>query len=342
MKFSARQIADLVSGTIDGDPLVEIHTVAKIEEAGPGSLAFLANPKYYPFIYKTGASIVLVQTEFVPDQPVKPTLIRVQDPYSSFATLLEYYQQFRLDKRGISPLASIHPTAVIGEDCYIGDFTSIGEGVVVGKGSKIYPQVYLGDNVTVGEDTTIHPGVKVYFDTKIGSHCIIHSGVVLGADGFGFAVQSDHQYKKVPQIGNVVIEDYVELGANTAIDRATLGSTIIRRGVKLDNFVQVAHNVEIGEDTVIAAHTGISGSTKVGSRCIIAGQVGFNGHIQVADDVKVGAQSGVAATISEAGVSVLGTPAIDASLNKRMLVWFRRLPELGARISALEKLMKQG
>jgi UDP-3-O-[3-hydroxymyristoyl] glucosamine N-acyltransferase len=341
MKFTAQQIAELVSGTVEGNILEEVDTVAGIEAAGKGSLAFLANPKYIPQIYTTGASIVLVQKDFKPENPVQATLIRVEDPYTSFAILLAFYQKMLGEKKGISSLAFIHPTAAVGEGCYIGEFSYIGEGAVIGNHVKIYPQVYIGDKVQVGDDTVLHPGVKVYHDCKLGRSCILHSGVVIGADGFGFAAQSDHQYKKVPQIGNVVIDDYVEMGANTTVDRATMGSTLIGRGVKLDNLVQIAHNVEIGEDTVIAALTGISGSTKIGKQCIIAGQVGFVGHITVADGVRIGAQSGVSAAITAEGKAFLGTPAVDASLQKRILVWIRNLPDLASRLTELEKKIRK-
>ncbi len=337
MKFNAEQIASLINGTVEGDPHVEVDTVSRIEEAEKGSLAFLANPKYNRFLYTTEASIVLISRIFNIEGPVKSTLIRVDDPYTAFAGLLEIYRKYRFEKEGLSDTAAIHETAVLGEGCYVGDLAFIGEGVILGKGVKIWPQVYIGDKVIVGDNTIIYPGVKVYHDTVIGADCTIHSGVVIGADGFGFAVQSDKRYLKVPQVGNVVIEDNVEIGANTTIDRATIGSTIIRRGVKLDNLVQVAHNVEIGSDTVIAAQTGISGSVKIGSRCLIAGQVGFVGHIEIADDVIIGAQSGVPASIKTPGSIVLGSPAIDASLYKRILVWFRRLPEIGSKINLLEK-----
>jgi UDP-3-O-[3-hydroxymyristoyl] glucosamine N-acyltransferase len=337
MRFTAVQIAELVQGTIVGDPNAEVYTVAKIEEGFPGSLAFLANPKYTPHLYTTGASIVLVREDLHPEKPVDSTLIRVKDPYTAFARLLEVYQQKSQPQAGVSPLAYVHPSAVLGENCYVGEFAWIGQGVVIGQEVKIYPQVYLGDRSAVGDHTIIYPGVKAYHDTQIGAHCILHAGVILGADGFGFAPQSDQHYLKVPQIGNVVLEDHVEIGANTTVDRATLGSTIIRKGVKLDNLVQVGHNVEIGEDTVIAAQTGISGSTHIGKRCLIAGQVGMIGHIRIADRVTIGAQSGVSASIPDEGAIVMGSPAIDASLYKRILVWFRKLPELGTRVSQLEK-----
>jgi UDP-3-O-[3-hydroxymyristoyl] glucosamine N-acyltransferase len=336
MKFTARQIADLIGGQVDGNPEAEVSEVGKIENAASGSLAFLANPKYTGYLYTTGATIVLVRNDFVPEHPVGATLIRVENPYDAFATLLEFYQQAKLSGKGISPKASVHETATIGEGVYIGDFAVIGEGVVIGNGARIYPQVYVGDGASVGEGSILYAGVKVYHDCRIGNHCILHSGVVIGADGFGFAVQTDQSYRKVPQTGNVILEDYCEIGANTTIDRATLGSTMICKGVKLDNLVQVAHNVEIGENTVIAAQTGISGSAKLGSRCMVAGQVGFVGHIEVADEVKIGAQSGVSGSIREKGAIMMGSPAIDASLYKRILVWFRKLPDLANRIQDIE------
>ncbi len=339
MNITARQIADLVSGIVEGDPKTEVNNIGKIENAKPGMLAFLANPKYTGYIYTTGASVVLVRQDFIPEQSIQATLIRVEDPYAAFARLLEYYQQShsRGHEPGIAETASVHPGATLGEDIFIGDFVYIGRNAVIGKGTIIYPHGYIGENVVIGENTILYPGVKVYHDSHIGSNCILHAGVVIGADGFGFAVQADHQYAKVPQTGNVMIEDDVEIGANTTIDRATIGSTIIRRGVKLDNLIQVAHNVEVGEDTVIAAQTGISGSTKIGSRCMIAGQVGMVGHIEIADDVKIGAQSGVSSGIKVKGAVVLGSPAIDANLFKRILVWFRKLPDLAERLQTLEQ-----
>jgi UDP-3-O-[3-hydroxymyristoyl] glucosamine N-acyltransferase len=337
MKFTARQIADLLSGQVEGDQHAEVHTIAKIEAAGEGSLAFLANPKYTPFLYTTNATIVLVSRQFIPEKPVRATLIRVENPYDSFAQLLELVQQVRSNKRGVSPNASVHPSAILGNDVYVGDFAFIGERARIGDGVKIYPQVYVGDDVQIGDSSTLFPGVKAYQDTQIGNNCIIHAGVVLGADGFGFAIQQDHHYRKVPQIGNVVIEDFVEIGANTTIDRATMGSTIIRKGVKLDNLIQIGHNVEVGEDTVIAALTGVSGSTRIGSRCMIAGQVGFVGHVEIADEVKIGAQAGIAGHVKEKGALLLGSPAIDAGLFKRAVVIFKRLPDIFQRLQTLEK-----
>lgn len=339
MKYTALQIADFLTGQIEGDPKTEVYKVDKIDKADHGALSFLANPKYTKFIYDTKASIVLVSNDFVPEKKVKTTMIRVEDPYSAFAKILEMYQQNRLNKSGISKKASIEKSAKLGKNIYIGDFVHIGDDVVIGSDVKIFPQVYVGDNVKIDDNTIIYPGVKIYADTVIGKSCIIHSGVVLGADGFGFVVQDDNKYKKVPQTGNVILEDRVEIGANTAIDKATLGSTIIRSGVKIDNLIQIAHNVEIGRDTVIAAQTGISGSTKIGSRCLIAGQVGFVGHIDIADEVKIGAQSGVSSSIKDKGAAVMGSPAFDASIYRRVLVLFKRLPDIVRRLQKIENAL---
>ena len=339
MEFSARQIADVLEGTVEGKPEVKISRLAKIEEAEAGSLSFLANPKYTPFIYTTKASIVIVNDDFIPEQPVNATLIRVKDAYSAFARLLELYNQIKNEKKGTSSLAFISPSAKIGQDVYIGEYAYVGENVVIGDKARIFPQVFLGDNVHIGEETIIYPGVIIYSDNKIGKHCTLHGGVVIGADGFGFAPQHDKNYKKVAQIGNVVIEDNVEIGSNTTIDRATLGSTIIRKGAKLDNLIQVAHNVEIGENTVIAAQTGISGSTKVGRNCMIAGQVGMAGHLTIGDDVKIGAQAGVSGSIKD-GAIVLGSPAIDISTFRRAIIHFKNLPEIVKRLDEIEKKMK--
>jgi UDP-3-O-[3-hydroxymyristoyl] glucosamine N-acyltransferase len=340
MEFSASQIAAVIGGTIEGDPAVKISRLAKIEEGEPGSLSFLANPKYTPFIYNTRASIVIVNSDFVAEQPVQPTLIRVTDAYSAFASLLEMYNKIKNEKKGVSSLSFVSSSAKLGKDVYIGEFACIGENVVLGDNVKIFPHVFLGDNVKIGDNTILYAGVIVYSDNIIGNNCTIHGGVVIGADGFGFAPQQDKNYKKIAQIGNVVIEDDVEIGSNTTIDRATLGSTIIRRGVKLDNLIQVAHNVEIGENTVIAAQVGISGSTKIGKNCMIAGQVGFAGHLVIGDDVKVGAQSGVPGDIPD-GATVLGAPAQDISLQKRSLIYFKNLPSLVSRIADLEKKVKK-
>jgi UDP-3-O-[3-hydroxymyristoyl] glucosamine N-acyltransferase len=340
MQFTAKQISDLLEGTIEGDPSISVNMLSKIEEGEKGSLSFLANPKYVPFIYSTKASIVIVNKDFVAEQPVNSTLIRVEDAYKSFSKLLEIYNQVLQNKKGIEEQSFISSSAQVGKDVYIGAFAYVGNNVKVGSNAKIYPHVYLGDHVEVGENTIINSGVKIYSQCKIGNNCTIHSGVIIGADGFGFA-PNEKDYKKVPQIGNVIIEDNVEIGANTTIDRATLGSTIIRKGVKLDNLIQVAHNVEIGENTVIAAQTGIAGSTKIGKQCMIGGQVGIIGHINIADYVKIAAQSGVGTSITNQGEIVQGSPAFNISDYKRVYVIFKKLPELENRIRELEKTLSE-
>ncbi len=337
MNFTARQIAEMLNGRIEGDAHVIVSSISKIEEGSPGSLTFLANPKYTPFIYSTKSSVVIVGKDFVPDQEISATRIIVDDAYSAFAKLLEMYNQLKGEKTGIANNVSIHPTAKIGSNVYIGDFVFIGENAIIGDNTKIYPNASVGDNVQIGHNTTLYSGVNIYADNVIGNFCTIHSGVVIGGDGFGFAPQDDNIYKKVIQSGNVVIEDNVEIGANTTIDRATLGSTIIRKGVKLDNLIQIAHNVEIGENTVIASQTGISGSTHIGRNCMIAGQVGFVGHITIADEVKIGAQSGISSDILEKGAVVLGSPAFEVNKYKRSYVLFKNLPKITARLNFLEK-----
>jgi UDP-3-O-[3-hydroxymyristoyl] glucosamine N-acyltransferase len=340
MEFSASQIAAVIEGSVVGNPEVRISRLSKIEEGEPGTLSFLANPKYTPFIYTTKASVVIVNKDFCPDQPIEATMIKVEDAYTAFAKLLELYNQIKNEKKGVSSLAFVAKSAKIGKDVYVGEFAYVGENAVVGDNSKIFPQVFLGDNVHVGNNSTIYAGVVIYSDNVIGSDCTIHGGVVIGADGFGFAPQQDKNYKKVAQIGNVVIEDNVEIGSNTTIDRATLGSTIIRKGVKLDNLIQVAHNVEIGENTVIAAQTGISGSTKIGKNCMIAGQVGFVGHLNIGDEVKVGAQSGISGNLKDGSI-VMGSPAIEISMHRRSLVHFKNLSEIVKRLDELERRMNQ-
>ncbi len=339
MEFTARQVAEVIQGSIEGNPEVKVTRLSKIEEGEPGSLTFLANPKYTQYIYSTQASIVIVNKDFKPENPVSATMIRVEDAYTAFANLLDVYNRIKLNKTGISSLSFISASARIGKNVYIGEFAYIGDNVTVGDNTKVYPHVYLGDNVTVGSNTTIFAGVNIYSDNQIGNDCTIHSGVVIGSDGFGFAPQQDKNYKKVAQIGNVIIEDNVEIGANTTIDRATLGSTIIRKGAKLDNLIQIAHNVEIGENTIIAAQTGISGSTKVGKNCMIAGQVGLIGHLNIADDVKIGAQSGISTNLPEGSI-VLGSPAFDIVKYRKAYVHFRNLPDIIKRLEELEKLMK--
>jgi UDP-3-O-[3-hydroxymyristoyl] glucosamine N-acyltransferase len=338
MEFTANQIAQFLNGEVQGDPEVKVSRLSKIEQGEYGTLTFLANPKYTSYIYTTGASVVIVSKDFVPEQTVKTTLVRVDDAYAAFAQLLEIYDQFRKNSKvGISSLSFIHPTAKVADEVYVGEFVVIGANAEIGKGTKIYPQVYIGENVTVGENTILNPGVKVYHACVIGNRCTLHGGVVIGGDGFGFAQQQGADYKKVPQIGNVIIEDDVEIGSNTTIDRATLGATIIHKGVKLDNLIQIAHNVEIGEHTVIAAQTGVSGSTKIGKNCQFGGQVGFAGHLIIPDNVRIAAQSGVANSLAKDGAILMGSPAIDAGQCRKSYVGFKRLPDIMKRLDQLEK-----
>lgn len=336
MKFTAREIAAMINGKVDGNPEIAVNKLSKIEQGEPGSITFLGNPKYTQFIYTTQASVVIVNDDFKPEQEIGCTLIRVENAYNAFAMMLEAYNNIRQNKTGISKLAFIPETASVGEDCYIAEFVSIGDNAVIGNKVKIYPNSVIGDNVTVNDGTIIYAGVKIYNDCNIGAGCTLHAGVVIGADGFGFAPQSDNQYQKVAQIGNVIIEDNVEIGANTTIDRATLGSTIIRKGAKIDNLIQIAHNVEIGENTVIAAQSGIAGSAKIGSNCMIAGQVGIIGHLEIGDNVKIAAQSGISTSIPENSI-MMGSPAFDISAYRKSYVYFRSLPKLVDRITLLEK-----
>jgi UDP-3-O-[3-hydroxymyristoyl] glucosamine N-acyltransferase len=341
MKFSAQQIAEVINGRVDGNPEVEVHFVSKIEEGKKGTLSFLANPKYTKYIYSTEASVVIVNNDFEPDRKLETTLIRVEDAYSAFAALLEFYNKFKLNKTGISDKASVSESAIIGKDVYIGDFAVVSDNVVLGDNSKIYPQVYIGENAKIGNETTLFSGSKIYPESIIGKNCNIHSGAVIGSDGFGFAPQADNNYLKIAQIGNVIIEDDVEVGANTTIDRATVGSTIIRRGVKLDNLIQIAHNVEIDENTVIAAQTGISGTTKVGKNCLFGGQVGLAGHLVIADNVKIQAQSGIGKSIKKDGDVVQGTPAFGIMSYNKSYIHFKNLPKIVARLNELEKKLSE-
>lgn len=341
MQFPASQIALLVNGKLEGDAAVAVHSFGKIEEAGPGQLTFFANPKYEEFLYTTGASVIIVNEAFVLKQQVNATLIRVADAYTAFATLLGKYQEIvQQQLTGVQQPAYIAPTAQYGENVFIGAFAWLGEQVTVGNNSKIYPHVFLGNRVKVGDHCIIHPGVKIYHECVIGNHVTIHAGTVIGSDGFGFAPQADGSFKKVPQIGNVVIEDHVEIGSNATIDRATIGSTLIKSGAKLDNLIQVAHNVEVGHSTVIAAQAGISGSTKIGNGVMIGGQAGIVGHIQLGDGAKVNAQSGVSKSI-EPGKAVTGSPAYDYTAALRSQAAARKLPELEKRVKELEALVRQ-
>jgi len=337
MEFTAKQIATFLNGEIEGNCDVKINTISKIEEGKKGSLSFLANPKYEKYIYDTESSVILVNRSFKPSKSVRATLIRVENAYDSIARLLEIYEQSHLPKEGISSLSSIDETASIGDKVSIGDFTCISQNALIGDHTRIYPQVYIGENVKIGNNTILYPGVIVYHDCVIGSNCIIHGGVIIGSDGFGFASQEGAVYKKIPQIGNVVIEDDVEIGANVTIDRATMGSTYIRKGVKLDNLIQIAHNVDIGENTVVVAQVGISGSTKVGRRCMIGGQAGLIGHLQVADEVKIGAQAGVSHNLRKPGEIVLGSPAFSIGEYRKSYAIFKNLPELREQLFQLKK-----
>jgi len=336
MKFTANQIAGILEGTIEGNPDVEVSKLAKIEEGIPGSLTFLANPKYTSFIYTTEASIAIVGNDFEPEQPVKATLIRVEDAYKSFSKLLEYYNQVKLNKSGIEQPCFISDTASYGDGLYLGAFSYLGENVTIGNNVKIYPNVYVGDNVTIGDNSVLFAGSKVYSDCIIGNTVYIHSGAIVGADGFGFTPNDKGEYSKVPQTGNVIIEDHVDIGAGTTIDRATLGSTVIRTGVKLDNQIQIAHNVEIGAHTAIAAQTGIAGSTKIGKHCLIGGQVGIAGHLTIGDHVRIQAQSGIGRNIKNNEV-LQGSPSFNYADWNRSYVHFKNLPKIVQTVNELKK-----
>jgi UDP-3-O-[3-hydroxymyristoyl] glucosamine N-acyltransferase len=337
VKFTAEQIAQAINGKVDGDKKAEVDSLAKIEEGERGTLCFLSNPKYNHYLYSTKASVVIVNDSFVAEKEYSSTLIRVKNAYAAFAGVLELYQQSRPKPKGISSMAVIADSAKIGEDVFIDAFVVIGENVVVGDRTCIYSNTSIYNNVILGGDCVINSGVKVYEDCIVGDHCTIHSGTIIGADGFGFAPQDSKDYKKIPQIGNVILEDWVEIGANTTIDRATMGSTIIRKGAKIDNLIQIAHNVEIGENTVIAAQTGISGSTKIGKNCMIGGQVGIVGHLEIADGVMIAAQSGIGKSISKENSVVEGSPAFGIRDYQRSYIHFRRLDSLVKRVNELER-----
>ena len=342
MQFSATQIAVLIDGKVEGNPNITVSSFGKIEEAQQGQLAFFSNPKYEEYLYSTKASVIIVNEAYELKQSIHATLIRVSDAYAAFAILLNKYQEMITQQlNGKQEPSYVAKTASYGENVFIGAFAYLGENVKVGNHTKIFPNAYVGDNVTIGDKSIIHPGVKIYHDCIVGNHVTIHAGTVIGSDGFGYAPQTDGSFQKVPQIGNVVIENNVEIGANTTIDRATLGSTIIKSGAKLDNLIQVAHNVEVGNNTVIAAQAGISGSTKIGNGVIIGGQAGLAGHINIADNVKINGQSGVNKSIKTAGVSVTGTNAYDYTKAMRSMAIARNLPEMEKRITELEALIKQ-
>ncbi|MDO4728686.1 MAG: UDP-3-O-(3-hydroxymyristoyl)glucosamine N-acyltransferase [Bacteroidota bacterium] len=333
MKFTIQQIADILEGEVVGNPQAEVFKLSKIEEGTEGALTFLANPKYENYIYSTKATATIVTKTFSPTTPITTNLIKVDDPYKSFSKLLEYYNQIKLMKSGIEPQSFIADSATYGEQLYLGAFSYVGENVRLGNNVKIYPNCFVGDNVEIGDGTILFSGVRIYSEVKIGKGCIIHSGAVIGSDGFGFAPNTDGTYHKVPQIGNVIIEDNVEIGALTTIDRATLGSTIICKGVKLDNQIQIAHNVEIGDNTVIASQTGIAGSTKIGKNCVIGGQVGIVGHLVIGNRVKIQAQSGVTKNLADDEV-VQGSPAFGYTEFAKSFVYFKKLPKI---VSDMEK-----
>jgi UDP-3-O-[3-hydroxymyristoyl] glucosamine N-acyltransferase len=339
MKFTAEQIAGILEGEVVGNPNAEVHKLSKIEEGTEGSLTFLSNPKYQNFIYTTQATITIVNKTFESEQAVSSTLIKVEDAYQAFSKLLEYYNQVKLMKSGIEQPSVISENVTYGTDLYLGSFCYVGKNVTIGNNVKIYPNTFIGDNVTIGDNCVFFAGVRIYSETEIGNNCVIHSGTIVGSDGFGFAPHDDGTYSKIPQIGNVILEDDVEVGSCTTIDRATMGSTVIRKGVKLDNQIQIAHNVEIGENTVIASQTGIAGSTKIGKNCMIGGQVGIVGHITIGNNVRIQAQSGVGKSIGD-GEVIQGTPAFNYGDFSKSYVHFRNLPKIVADLDELKKKTK--
>ncbi len=336
MVFTAGQIAGILEGEVEGNPEIAVHKLAKIEEGEQGSLTFLSNPKYTSYIYTTKASITIVNKDFIPDGILSTTLIKVEDAYESFSKLLQYYNQVKSVKTGIENPVYISETAKYGKDFYLGAFSYLGDNVTIGNNVKLYPNVYIGDNVTIADNVVVFAGAKVYSETIIGNNCVIHGGVILGSDGFGFSPSKNGTFTKVPQTGNVILEDDVDIGAGTTIDRATLGSTILRKGVKLDNQIQIAHNVEIGEHTVIAAQTGVAGSTKIGKRCMIGGQVGIVGHITIGDNVRIQAQSGIGRNVKDNEV-LQGSPAFNYGDYNKAYVHFKNLQKTIDRIDKLEK-----
>lgn len=339
MEFSANDIAALLNGEVEGNGNVKVGNISKIDQSLPGTLTFLSNPAYTKFIYSTTASIVIVNKDFKAESDLSCTLIRVDDAYAALAKLLDFYVKTKPAKVGIEQPSFVSKSATLGEGIYLGAFAYIGDNALIGNNVKIYPHVYVGDNAKIGDNTILYSGVKIYSDCKIGASCILHSGAVVGADGFGFAPNPDGTYTKIEQIGNVILEDNVEIGANTTIDRATMGSTFVRRGVKLDNLVQIAHNDDIGENTVMAAHVGIAGSTSIGKNCVFGGQAGISGHITIGDDVKIGPQTGVMSSVASKSV-VLGSPALDYKLAMRTFSIIRNLPKLREDVIELQKKIK--
>ncbi|KGL63341.1 UDP-3-O-(3-hydroxymyristoyl)glucosamine N-acyltransferase [Polaribacter sp. Hel1_85] len=339
MKFTAKQIADILEGDIVGNSDVEVSKLSKIEEGEEGSLTFLSNPKYNPFLYTTKASVTIVNKSFHPEKKINTTLIKVENAYEAFSKILAFYNEVKNNKIGREAPHYISDSAKVGENEYIGAFSYIGENVVLGENVKIYPNSYIGDNTNIGDNSTIFSGVKIYSESQIGKNCKVHSGSIIGSDGFGFAPDKNGEYKAIPQIGNVIIEDNVDIGSACTIDRATMGSTIIRKGVKLDNQIQVAHNVEIGSNTVIAAQTGIAGSTKIGENCMIGGQVGISGHLKIGNNVKILAQAGISKDLKENEI-VNGSPAFKIQDFNKSSVYFRNLPKMALKINNLEKELK--
>jgi len=335
MRFTAKEIAEYLQGEIEGDPGIIISSVAGIDEGYEGSLSFLSDTRYEKFIYTTGSSLVIVNKDFKPKAPVKATMIKVDNAYESFAGLLRLYEQAKPRKKGIHPKAVIEPSALIGKDVYVGPMAYIGENVILGNGCSVYPNVSIGDNCRVGDHTVLYAGVSIYHECIIGKNCTVHAGSVIGSDGFGFAPGPDNDYNKIPQLGNVIIEDNVEIGANAVVDRATMGSTLIKKGVKLDNLIQVAHNVEIGENTVMAAQTGVAGSTKIGKNCMFGGQVGITGHVKIADGTRAAAQSGINGPVKKENSTLYGSPAFEYKQFQQSYIIFRRLPGLKERLDRL-------
>ena len=337
MQITALALCELLQGTLEGNPDILINNVAKIEDGTPNALSFLANPKYEPFIYTTKSGVVLVSKEFKARQPIAATLIRVEDPYATFAFVLKKYQEIISKKEGVEQPSFVSEGVVLLEGIYLGAFSYVGLNVKLGKNVKIYPNCYIGDNCEIGDNTTVFAGVKIYAYCKVGQHCVLHSGAVIGADGFGFAPKPDGTYEKIPQTGNVVLENYVEIGANTTIDRASIGSTVVKEGAKIDNLVQIAHNVEIGNHSVIAGQSGVSGSTKIGKNCMIGGQVGLAGHLEIADGTKIGAQTGISKSIKKTNSQLFGTPALELHQSLKAQAVYRNLPELQSTLHFLEK-----
>ena len=340
IQFTANEMAKMLKGTVEGDGEVKVWKPSRIEECSEGSITFFANPKYAEYFYEGKASVVIVDRKFQAEKPVTSTLIRVDSPYMAVAKVLHIFNKANPPRKGRSRKSTVGRHSKIGKGCYIGEYAVIGRNVEIGEGVMIYPQVYVGDNVKIGSGTVLYAGVKIYNDTEIGRNCILHSGAVIGADGFGFVPSAEGVYSKIEQIGNVVIEDDVEIGANSCVDRATMGSTIVRRGVKIDNLCQVAHNVQVGEHTVMCSQSGIAGSAQVGSHCILAGQSGVVGHIKVGNDVTIGAQAGVTNSVPD-GATLLGSPAMDGGKQKRNFAVMRNMESLLKRIMTLEKKMEE-